>query len=72
MNKATGLQKTLKAYQPTKTPLIIVPLGKNDGAGQLPLTKNGIVVGTFLAKQIKGKTLLAQMCWKKMGLKMPK
>ncbi len=48
--------KTLKAYQPAKTPLIIVPLGENDGAGQLPLTKRGLVVGAFLAKQIKSKT----------------
>jgi apoptosis-inducing factor 2 len=72
LNKTTGQQKTLKVYQPSKTPLIIVPLGESNGAGQFPLTKSGIVVGAFFAKQIKGKTLLAQMYWKKMGLLMPK
>jgi apoptosis-inducing factor 2 len=65
-------QKTLKIYQPSTNPLIIVPLGENKGAGQFPLTKSGIVVGAFLAKQIKGKTLLADIYWKKMGLQMPK
>lgn len=72
LNKTTGEQKPLKAYRPSKMPLIIVPLGENDGAGQFPLTKRGIVVGAFLAKQIKGKTLLSEMYWKKMGLQMPK
>jgi NADH dehydrogenase FAD-containing subunit len=72
LHKTTVQQKALKAYQPSKMPLIIVPLGENDGAGQFPLTKRGIVVGAFLAKQIKGKTLLAEMYWKKMGLQMPK
>jgi hypothetical protein len=67
-----GQQKLLKAYQPAKTPLIIVPVGENDGTGQFPLTKDGVVVGGFLAKQIKGKTLLAEMYWKKLGLQMPK
>ncbi|MGL4618231.1 MAG: hypothetical protein ACRCZS_04125, partial [Chroococcidiopsis sp.] len=68
----TEQQKTLKVYQPSTNPLMIVPLGENNGAGQFPLTKKGIVVGAFLAKQIKGKTLLADMYWKKMGLQMPK
>jgi apoptosis-inducing factor 2 len=68
----TKQQKTLKVYQPSTNPLMIVPLGENKGAGQFPLTKSGIVVGAFLAKQIKGKTLLAEMYWKKMGLQMPK
>jgi apoptosis-inducing factor 2 len=71
-NKIIVRQKTLKAYQPAKTPLIIVPLGENDGAGQFPLTKRGLVVGAFLAKQIKSKTLLAEMYWKKLGLQLPK
>lgn len=71
-NKISEQRKTLKVYQPSKTPLIIVPLGKTDGAGQLPLTKNGIVVGAFLTQQIKGQTLLAEMYWKKMELQMPK
>lgn len=71
-SKATGKQKPLKAYQPSQKQLIIVPLGENNGAGQLPLSKSGVVIGRFLAKQIKGKTLLAPMYWEKMGLKMPK
>jgi apoptosis-inducing factor 2 len=71
-NKTIVRQKTLKAYQPAKTPLIIVPLGENDGAGQFPLTKHGLVVGAFLAKQIKSQSLLVEMYWKKLGLKLPK
>jgi NADH dehydrogenase FAD-containing subunit len=53
----------LKAYQPLTASVLIVPVGPDGGAGQLPLF-GGLVVGRFLTSQIKGKSLLVERYWK--------
>ena len=63
------LQKTLKAllagkriedlapYAPWPLAPILLPLGPDRGASVLPITRSGVVVGSFLTSTIKGKTL---------------
>jgi pyruvate/2-oxoglutarate dehydrogenase complex dihydrolipoamide dehydrogenase (E3) component len=46
---------------------VIVPLGTTGGAVQLPLGKNGIVLGAWAASLIKGKSLRATQRWKALG-----
>ena len=42
---------------------MVVPLGKNGGVGQLP---NGMVIGDFATKKLKGQDLLVSRQWKTM------
>jgi NADH dehydrogenase FAD-containing subunit len=46
---------------------VVVPLGTNGGAVQLPLGKKGIVLGAWAASLIKGKSLRAEQRWKALG-----
>jgi len=59
--------KSLKEYKPGNMAMVI-PLGRNGGASQLP---NGLVAGSFLTKSIKGKDMLTSRYWKLMKQKMP-
>jgi NADH dehydrogenase FAD-containing subunit len=49
--------ETLPAYAPWPSPPVLVPLGPRKGASVLPVTKKGLVVGSFLTSAIKGKNL---------------
>ena len=57
----------LAEYHPKLAATVIVPLGTTGGAVQLPLGKNGIVLGGWAASLIKGKTLRAPQRWKALG-----
>ncbi|MGB8214803.1 MAG: FAD-dependent oxidoreductase [Anaerolineales bacterium] len=58
---------TLLVHHPKNTAIVIVPLGAKGGAVQLPLGKNGIILGAWAASQIKGKSLRAEQRWKALG-----
>ncbi len=55
---------TLKSHEPIKTPLVVVPVGPNRGGMQLPLGRNGLVLGAWAASRAKGKQLLVKRYWK--------
>ena len=57
----------LVEYHPKTAATVVVPLGTTGGAVQLPLGKNGIVLGAWAASLIKGKTLRAPQRWKALG-----
>lgn len=65
--KRLNENKSLKEYKPGNMAMVI-PLGRNRGASQLP---NGLVAGSFLTKSIKGKDMLTSRYWKLMKQKMP-
>lgn len=65
--KRLNENKSLKEYKPGNMAMVI-PLGRNGGASQLP---NGLVAGSFLTKSIKGKDMLTSRYWKLMKQKMP-
>ena len=74
------LEKTLKAvlrgkrledlppYTPWPLAPILLPLGPRTGASILPITRAGMVVGSFLTSAIKGKTLFIPKYRKEFGL----
>lgn len=47
---------------------MVLPLGRNGGASQLP---NGMVTGSFITKTFKGKDIMTPGFWKIMKKKMP-
>ncbi|CAG8536820.1 9335_t:CDS:2, partial [Cetraspora pellucida] len=53
--------KKLNEYSPGPE-LMIVPIGKNKGAALLPM--GNMVLGSFTAKTLKGKTLMVDRMWK--------
>ena len=57
-------------YRPRPVATVVVPLGTSGGAAQLPLGKNGIVLGAWAASLIKGKTLRAPQRWQALGAKL--
>ena len=73
------LEKTLKAvlegkrvedlprYTPWPLAPILLPLGPRKGASVLPVTRTGMVVGSFLTSTIKGKTLFIPKYRKEFG-----
>lgn len=65
--KRLNENKSLKEYKPGNMAMVI-PLGRNGGASQLP---NGMVAGSFLTKTIKGKDMLTSRYWKLMKQKVP-
>ena len=65
--KRLNENKSLKEYKPGNVAMI-VPLGRNGGASQLP---NGMVAGSFATKAIKGKDMMTPRFWKLMKQKMP-
>jgi NADH dehydrogenase, FAD-containing subunit len=52
--------KEVKPYMGPSTEALMVPLGPNGGISQLPLF-GGMIVGNFLTKMIKSKTLFVDM-----------
>lgn len=65
--KRLNENKSLKEYKPGNVAMI-VPLGRNLGASQLP---NGMVAGSLVTKTIKGKDMMVGRYWKLMKQKMP-
>jgi NADH dehydrogenase FAD-containing subunit len=57
----------LLEHHPKSAATVVVPLGTTGGAVQLPLGKNGIVLGAWAASLIKGKSLRAEQRWKALG-----
>ncbi|CAG8772653.1 16131_t:CDS:2, partial [Acaulospora morrowiae] len=57
-------------YQPMSE-VMFVTIGKNKGAGLLPMF-GGLVVGSFLVKQLKGKDLTVDRTWKTLNAKQKK
>ncbi|CAG8716702.1 18535_t:CDS:2, partial [Acaulospora morrowiae] len=57
----------LSDYQPMSE-VMFVTIGKNKGAGLLPIF-GGLVVGSFLVKQLKGKDLTVDSTWKTLNAK---
>ena len=65
--KRLNENKRLKEYKPGNAAMLL-PLGRNGGVAQLP---NGMVLGDFVTKSIKGKGLMTSGSWKIMKKKMP-
>ena len=65
--KRLNENKRLKEYKPSN-PVMVLPLGRSGGVSQLP---NGMVVGGFVTKSIKGKDVMTADTWKAMKKKMP-
>ncbi|CAG8668260.1 12322_t:CDS:2, partial [Acaulospora colombiana] len=59
--------KKMNNYNPMGETAFI-PIGKNKGAGLLPMF-GGKVVGSFMVKKIKGKNLLVDQTWKSLNAK---
>jgi NADH dehydrogenase FAD-containing subunit len=57
----------LPRYTPWPLAPILLPLGPQTGASILPVTKTGMVVGSFLTSTIKGKTLFIPKYRKEFG-----
>ncbi|CAI2163176.1 13485_t:CDS:1 [Funneliformis geosporum] len=55
-------RKKLEEYKPAKE-AIVITVGKNGGAGLLPLF-NGIVVGSMISRNVKSKSLFVDKYWK--------
>ena len=60
----------LKEYVPHPSNIMIVPVGPSGGAGQLPLL-GGIVVGRFLTRMLKGRSLMVERYWKTLNATYP-
>lgn len=59
--------KPLKPYKAGRSAMV-VPVGKSGGASELP---NGMVMGNFFTKKVKGEGLLIANVWKNMKQKVP-
>jgi NADH dehydrogenase FAD-containing subunit len=57
----------LPRYTPWPLAPILLPLGPGTGASILPVTRTGIVVGSFMTSTIKGKTLFIPKYRKEFG-----
>ncbi|KAF0421290.1 FAD/NADP-binding domain-containing protein [Gigaspora margarita] len=57
--------KNLAEYKPGPE-VIFIPIGKNNGAGLLPI--GSIVVGGFITKYFKSKTLMADKFWQALNV----
>ncbi|CAG8625451.1 12591_t:CDS:2, partial [Ambispora gerdemannii] len=66
--EALVAKKNLSDYKPGAE-VLFVTIGKNGGAGLLPI--GGLVVGPFMVKSIKGKTLFVDKYWKQLTGKAP-
>jgi len=64
IQKLAASDGSLSAYEPVKTPLVVVPVGPSRGAMQLPLGNNSLVFGAWAASRAKGKELLVKRYWK--------
>jgi len=58
----------MPAYAPWSAPPILVPLGPKRGASVLPISKQGLVVGSLPTSAIKGKKLFVPRYQKEFGL----
>lgn len=67
INRLAANDQNLLEHHPKNAATVIVPLGMTGGAVQLPLGKNGIVLGAWAASLIKGKSLRAPQRWKALG-----
>ncbi|KAF0485057.1 FAD/NADP-binding domain-containing protein [Gigaspora margarita] len=56
--------KKLAEYKPGPE-VMIVPVGKAKGAGLLPI--GNMVIGSFMTKSLKGKTLMVDKTWKSLN-----
>ncbi|EDO45250.1 predicted protein [Nematostella vectensis] len=65
--KQLNESKRMKEYKLLNA-LMVVPMGRNRGAAQLP---NGMVFGNMFAKGIKGKDMMTGKIWKQMNQKKP-
>lgn len=65
--KRLNENKRLKEYK-TSNAVMVLPLGRNGGASQLP---NGMVTGSFLTRNLKGKDIMTPGTWKLVKKKMP-
>lgn len=65
--KRLNENRRLKEYKRGNAAMAL-PLGRNGGACQLP---NGMVTGSFVTKNIKGKDIMTPSTWKLMKKKMP-
>lgn len=65
--KRLNENKRLKEYK-TSNAAMVLPLGRNGGASQLP---NGMVTGSFLTRNLKGKDIMTPGTWKLVKKKMP-
>ena len=59
--------KPLKSYKAGNSAMI-VPVGNDAGVSELP---NGMVLGNFATKKVKGQSLLIPDFWKKMKQSVP-
>jgi NADH dehydrogenase FAD-containing subunit len=59
--------ESLAPYKPWPTRGILVPLGPRDGASALPILRNGMLVGSWLTSQIKGRELFIPRYLKEFG-----
>lgn len=59
-------------YVPPAAEALFLPLGPKGGAGQLPMGKDGMIVGNFMTRMMKSKDLFTGMFWKNLNAKMPK
>ena len=67
LRRLAARRTDLAVYRPRPAAFVIVPLGTSGGAVQLPLGKDGLVLGAWAASMIKGKTLRAPQRWKALG-----
>jgi NADH dehydrogenase FAD-containing subunit len=58
---------TLRPYAPMVAPALFVPLGPKAGAGVLPITRKGWVVGSGLTARIKGRDLFVSENYRRLG-----
>lgn len=58
----------LPTYASWPSPPILIPLGARHGASVLPIPRRGVVVGPFLTRAIKGRSLFIPRYRKEFGL----
>ncbi len=72
-NVSTNIRSLLDGKALTKykagNAAMFVPIGRHSGVGQLP---NGMVVGDFATKKIKGQDLFISRQWKSMKQSAPR
>lgn len=61
----------MRPYKPSSTPGLLVPLGPEYGAGVLPMTRNGWLIGAGLTARIKGRDLFASKYHRTLGVSYP-